>query len=53
MTKKKAEKLAKYITEPKECFEKMYQDYRFKDMDVLYSDYVSGCYIYTRMHRKN
>ena len=48
-TKRRAEKLAREDMDPKATFEKMYPRYAFKDMEIKYSSFVSGCYIYTRM----
>ena len=50
-TRRKAEKLATEQENPKDVFEGMYKQYQFKDMAVRYSDFVPGCYIYTRMRR--
>lgn len=52
MTKTKAEKIATTKIDPKSWFEKLYKGYEYKDLEVLYSNYVSGCYIYARMTAK-
>lgn len=51
VNKRTAEKLAKNINEANETFEKLYQGYSFNDIDVKYSDFMSGAYIYVRMKR--
>jgi len=48
-TKRRAEKLALDENGAKEVFEKMYKNYVFNDIDIKYSDFVSGCYLYARM----
>jgi hypothetical protein len=48
-TKRRAEKLALDENGAKEVFEKMYKNYVFNDIDIKYSEFVSGCYIYARM----
>ena len=48
-TKRRAEKIASDPNSTKVLFEKMYPKYIFKDIDIKYSDFVSGCYIYARM----
>ncbi len=51
MTRARATKLAKYEVNPMNYFQGVYKGYQFKDMQVNYSDYVSGCYLYIRMRR--
>ncbi len=52
MTKRRAEKIARHLTDTPALFEKMYQSYTFNDITVKYSDIVSGAYIYVRMKKK-
>lgn len=49
LSRRKAEKLSKYIIDPKEYYEKLYKGYRFLELEIRYSDYVSGCYLYAKM----
>lgn len=51
MTKRKAEKIARDINDSHTVFEKMYQSYSFKDIEVNYSNFVSGAYLYVRMKK--
>ena len=50
-SKRRAEKLARAEVNPKDVFEKLYPKYVFKDMEIKYSSFTSGCYIYTRLKR--
>ena len=34
-------------------FERQHKDYTFVSMEVRFSDYVDGAYIYARMRKKN
>ncbi len=52
-TKRKAEKLASDLDGAKAMFEKMYPKYVFKDLEIRYSQFVSGVYIYAKMRRLN
>lgn len=49
ITRRRAEKIATEENMANEIFEKLYKGYQFKDMEVKYSPYVSGAYIYVRM----
>lgn len=49
ITRRRAEKIAKEENMAQEIFEKLYAGYQFKDMEVKYSPYVAGAYIYVRM----
>lgn len=51
LTRRRAEKIAKEEISAQEIFEKMYKDYQFNDIDIKFSDYVSGAYLYVRMKR--
>lgn len=53
LTRRRAEKIAKDEVSAHEIFEKWYKDYQFKDMQVKFSDFVSGAYLYVRMKRIN
>jgi hypothetical protein len=50
-TKRRAERIAHDENGAKEIFEKMYPKYIFKDIDIKYSEFVSGCYIYARLRK--
>lgn len=52
-TKRKAEKLASDLDGAKEMFEKMYPKYVFNHLEIRYSQFVSGAYIYAKMRRLN
>ncbi|MEK4425142.1 rolling circle replication-associated protein [Solibacillus sp. FSL K6-1523] len=49
VTRRRAEKIATEENMAQEIFEKLYAGYSFKDMEVKYSNYVAGAYIYVRM----
>lgn len=49
VTRRRAEKIANEENMAHEVFEKLYAGYKFNDMEVKYSPYVSGAYIYVRM----
>ena len=49
ITRRRAEKIATDENIANEIFEKLYKGYQFKDMEVKYSPYVAGAYIYVRM----
>lgn len=51
ITRKKAEKIATQQIVPHEVFEKMYKGYQFEEMEVKYSYYMAGAYIYASMKR--
>ena len=52
ISRKRAEKLALGKIDPKTYYEALYPGYLFLDLEVRYSDYVSGCYLYARMRKK-
>lgn len=52
ISRKKAEKVATGRLDAKTFYEALYPGYTFLDMEVRYSDYVSGCYLYARMKKK-
>ena len=52
-SKRRAENLALNEYMAKELFEQLYTNHDFKDMRVSRSQFVSGCYIYARMRRRN
>ena len=49
ITKRQAGKIAKNPNDAQAVFEKMYDGYLFNDIQVKYSNFVSGAYLYTRM----
>lgn len=49
LTRRRAEKIAKEEISAQEIFEKWHKAYQFKDMQVKFSDFVSGAYLYVRM----
>lgn len=51
LTRRRAEKIAKEEISAQEIFEKWHKDYQFKDMQVKFSDFVSGAYLHVRMKR--
>ncbi|MEY9980487.1 hypothetical protein [Lysinibacillus sp. RC79] len=51
LTRRRAGKIAKEEISAQEIFEKWHNDYQFKDMQVKFSDFVSGAYLYVRMKR--
>ncbi len=51
LTRRKATKIATEEIGAQEIFEKMYKNYQFKQMNVSFSDYVSGAYINVYMKR--
>jgi len=51
LTRRRAEKIAREEISAQETFESWYKDYQFKDMQVKFSDFVSGAYLYVRMKR--
>ncbi|WP_144787087.1 hypothetical protein [Lysinibacillus fusiformis] len=53
LTRRRAEKITKDEVSAHEIFEKWHRDYQFKDMQVKFSDFVSGAYLYVRMKRIN
>lgn len=50
-TKRRAEKVAMNLDGAKMFFENMYKTYVFNDIDIKYSEFVSGCYIYARLRK--
>lgn len=53
LSKRKAARIAMGEVSPKEFYENLYKGYKFLDLQVYYSDYVSGCYLYARMRKMN
>lgn len=51
ITRRRAEKIATEENMAHETFEKLYAGYKYNDMQVKYSPYVAGAYIYVRMRR--
>lgn len=51
LTRRRATKIATEEIGAQEIFEKMYKNYQFKKMNVSFSDYVSGAYLYVQMKR--
>lgn len=51
LSRRRAEKIAREEIPAQELFEKWHKDYQFKDMQVAFSDFVSGAYLYVRMKR--
>ncbi|MEK5429682.1 hypothetical protein MKY88_02355 [Lysinibacillus sp. FSL R7-0073] len=51
LTRRRAEKIAIEEISAQELFEKLHKEYQFKDMQVKFSDFVSGAYLYVRMKR--
>lgn len=51
MTRKRAERIAIEEICAQELFEKMYQGYKFNDIDIKFSDFTSGAYLYVRMKK--
>ena len=51
ITKRWAEKITHDESGAKEASEKIYKNYVFSDIDIKYSGFVSGCYIYARMRK--
>ncbi|QQP11572.1 hypothetical protein FJQ98_20605 [Lysinibacillus agricola] len=49
LTRRRATKIATEEINAQEIFEKMYKNYQFKQMNVSFSDYVSGAYIQVEM----
>jgi hypothetical protein len=49
ITKRQAEKIAKNEIDAAAIFEKIYKGYKFNDIKISYSDFVSGTYLYARM----
>lgn len=52
LTRKKAERLAYGKIEPKVFYENLYKGYEFIDLEIKYSAYTSGCYLYARLRKK-
>ncbi len=52
MTKRRAMGIALDQNTAGGIFEKMYKGYSFKDIDIKYSDFVSGVYLYVRMRKR-
>ncbi|PYG88478.1 hypothetical protein LY28_01327 [Ruminiclostridium sufflavum DSM 19573] len=53
MTKREAEKIAKNQNIASDIFEKLYEGYIFNDIDIKYSKFVSGAYLYVRMRQRD
>ncbi|WP_418301313.1 rolling circle replication-associated protein [Lysinibacillus fusiformis] len=51
LTRRRAEKIAKDEISAHEIFQQWHKNYQFKDMQVNFSDFVSGAYLYVRMKR--
>lgn len=51
MTRRRAEKIATEEVSAQGLFEKMYKGYKFNDIEVKFSEFVSGAYLYVRMKR--
>lgn len=51
LTRRRATKIATEEIGAQEIFEKMYKNYQLKQMNVSFSDYVSGAYLYVQMKR--
>lgn len=51
MTKRRAEKIAMNENMAPEIFEKWYQGYGFNDIDIKFSEFISGTYLYVRMKK--
>ncbi|MEY9975275.1 hypothetical protein [Lysinibacillus sp. RC79] len=51
LTRRRAAKIATEEINAQEIFEKIYKNYQFKNMNVSFSDYVSGAYIQVEMMR--
>lgn len=52
LSKRRVQKLAISDGEAKEIFEKLYPGYAYCDMELKYSKYVAGTYLYVRMRRR-
>ena len=52
LSRAKAEKIASGAIDARAFYEKLYKGYEFLDLEVRYSDYVSGCYLYARLRKK-
>ncbi|QNU67246.1 hypothetical protein EHE19_001480 [Ruminiclostridium herbifermentans] len=53
MTKRKAERIARDQNLASDIFEKLYEGYIFNDIDIKYSKFVSGAYLYVRMRQRD
>lgn len=51
VTRRRAQKIADDPNMAHEIFEKLYKDYKYCDMQVRYSPYMAGAYIYVQMRR--
>lgn len=51
LTRRRAEKIAKEEVSAQEIFEKMYPNYQFNGIEVKFSEFTSGAYLYVKMHR--
>ncbi|MEK5069784.1 rolling circle replication-associated protein [Sporosarcina sp. FSL K6-1508] len=49
LTRRRAGKIATEEVSAQETFEKMYKGYKFNDIQVKFSEFVSGAYLYVRM----
>lgn len=52
LSRRRASLIAMDFEKAKEFYEKTYPDYKFLDLEVRYSDFCSGCYLYCRMKKK-
>lgn len=53
MSKRRAEKIAKNPNDAPNTFEKWYKGYSYNDIEVKFSEFISGTYMYVRMKRIN
>lgn len=52
MSNRKNEKIARGEIDARAYFEKQYPNYTFLEVEILYSDFISGCYVYAKMKKK-
>lgn len=53
LTRRRAHKIATQEVDAQEIFEKMYEGYKFNDIDIKFSEWTSGAYLYVRMKRSD
>jgi len=53
ITKRKVEKIARNENCASDIFQQLYKGYVFNDINIKYSDFVSGAYLYVRMRRED
>ena len=53
INKRQADKIARNVNAAPPLFEKIYLGYRFLDIKIKYSDFVSGAYLYVRMRKRD